>query len=342
MNVQRQYSLPSCKLILEGLADISAGAMARPPVSIISNVECYFSGQEQPLTGGRDFLESLVVTVSDYAQEFLSSVSHIATHRDRQNPNKLVKLEQIDKNLHQLIVQQQVSDGTTLSSASQQVTLTTVQLFDLVEAIDQFYADAQTLPDLALHLHPLPKRHVAAQEPMAKRATAPALGTVGLIAAAFALFLIPVPPIQRIQPTSDSATDGATPEGLPSSSSAVGTASPASPNAGTSPSPNPTSPSPATPLGSADEQAGAVLLSNSPVITDPTEQERLKTALYDNIDKAWRTIPTFKKDLEYRAGVASNGDLVGYSFINDEALQYKQEVPMMDLLRIPPVTSAAG
>jgi hypothetical protein len=34
-------------------------------------------------------------------------------------------------------------------------------------------------------------------------------------------------------------------------------------------------------------------------------------------------------------GVTRNEDLVGYSFINAEALQYKQEVPLIDLLRVP-------
>ena len=68
----------------------------------------------------------------------------------------------------------------------------------------------------------------------------------------------------------------------------------------------------------------------------------MKTLLYEKIDPAWKTTPRFQKPLEYQAGVAANGDLVGYKFLNDEALQYKQEVPLLDLLRVPAASGAAG
>jgi hypothetical protein len=48
----------------------------RPSMTILVNAECYFSGNQQPLSGGRDFLDSLVRSVSRYAQEFLSKVPH--------------------------------------------------------------------------------------------------------------------------------------------------------------------------------------------------------------------------------------------------------------------------
>jgi Domain of unknown function (DUF4335) len=259
MNVQRQYSLPSCKLILEGLADTSAGTTARPPVSLITKIECYFSGQEKPLTGGRDFLESLASTVSDYAQEFLSGISHPVNHRDRHTPNKLVELARIDHNLHRLMIQPQATDGAALSMAPQQLNLTTVQLFDLVEAIDQFYADAQTLPDLTLNLHPLPKRYAAAQEPVAKRIAAPALGTVGLAMTALALFFIPAPPVQRPQPTSTGESQETV---SPASPNASATASPPSPDGSASPSTSSDTATTSTTPTSEDEQAA--LLNNAP------------------------------------------------------------------------------
>lgn len=273
MNVQRQYSLPSCKLILEGLADVSAGAMARPPVSTVSNVECYFSGYEKPLTGGRELLESLTVAVSDYAQAFLSGIPRPIAFRDRSNHRRLVELERVDQSLHRLIVQPQAADGAALIQP-QQFDLSTVQLFDLVEAIDQFCADAQTLPDLALNLQSLPKRYAASQEPIGKRAAAPALGVSGLAIAALALFFVPAPPVERPQSTSSGAASEEEASPSPSPSAA----------AGSSPPPVSASPSPAT----ADEQAAAVLLNSSPEITDPAEQERLKTALYDKLDQAWQ------------------------------------------------------
>ncbi|HEY9672257.1 MAG TPA: DUF4335 domain-containing protein, partial [Waterburya sp.] len=80
MTIRRQYSLPNCTLILEGLSDApptSGGQIdARPLMTMLVSAECHFSGIAQPLSGGRDFLESLVRAVSRYAQEFLSQVHH--------------------------------------------------------------------------------------------------------------------------------------------------------------------------------------------------------------------------------------------------------------------------
>ncbi|NEQ26135.1 MAG: DUF4335 domain-containing protein, partial [Microcoleus sp. SIO2G3] len=45
MTIQRQYSLPNCKLVLEGLSDPAAPIdPIRPLLSILVNAECHFSG----------------------------------------------------------------------------------------------------------------------------------------------------------------------------------------------------------------------------------------------------------------------------------------------------------
>ena len=273
MSIQRQYSLPSCKLILEGQSssepsdsikdqDLTDSAgFDRPLVSEISTVECYFSGYEKPLRGSRAFLESLASTVSTYVQEFLSSVPHGA-YGDRHNLHRLVKLERVDQNLHRLMGQPQVADGAALASTPQQFDLTTVQLFDLVEAIDRLQADAQTLPDFKLNLAPVPKRYVMAQEPLAQRAAAPALGTVGLAIAALALFFVPAPPVQRPEPTSATSSQTST-----SPSVSPSAASPPTPPGSGSATNSPSS-SAALPLtsstGTAAEATAAALLATSP------------------------------------------------------------------------------
>src|SRR5689334_24294382 len=107
MTMQRQYSLPNCKLVLEGLTtDNPAEAVnSRPIVSVITNVECHLASQK-PITGGREFLEHLVKAVSDYAQDYLSGIPHTVRHdrRDHANP---VHLQRIEKNLHRLPIQPQ-------------------------------------------------------------------------------------------------------------------------------------------------------------------------------------------------------------------------------------------
>jgi hypothetical protein len=128
---------------------------ARPLMTILVNAECHFTGHQQRLSGGRDFFESLVQSVSRYAQEFLSQVHHPRLPGDKP---QLVQLQKVrDKNLHRLTllpVAEAVGVGGSGSfqTASHfqphqetvQMDLTTVQLFDLVDAIDQFLGDRQT------------------------------------------------------------------------------------------------------------------------------------------------------------------------------------------------------
>jgi Domain of unknown function (DUF4335) len=103
MTIRRQYSLPNCTLVLDGLSDGSSTtgiADPRPVMSSLFNAECHFVGHEQPLFGGRDFLTSLVTTVSNYAQEFLSGIPHPL---QPQSDAKLVSLVKGSRdNIHHL------------------------------------------------------------------------------------------------------------------------------------------------------------------------------------------------------------------------------------------------
>lgn len=200
MTIRRQYSLPNCTLVLEGLSDGSVASQLdiRPVLSILMSAECYVSGLAEPLTGGRDFFESLVRVVSSYAQEFMSGVHYPDRH---DHDSALVQLHRIDGNWHRLTVITVASgsgsqiDETTQQSAA--IDLTTVQLFDLVEAIDQFFADSQTLPELSLQLTPVSKRYIKSAEPVVQRVLPAAVGVSSLAIAAIAFFLMAVPEVQR-------------------------------------------------------------------------------------------------------------------------------------------------
>lgn len=63
MNTKRQYNLPNCNLILEGLedadgenADILSG---QAPLSILINAECHLLNSNQKLSGGSVFFAKL-------------------------------------------------------------------------------------------------------------------------------------------------------------------------------------------------------------------------------------------------------------------------------------------
>ena len=206
MTIQRQYSLPNCTLFLEGLSDATTGngqLEMRPVMSILVNAECHLAGGKPIISGGREFFESLIKAVSRYAQGFLSGVPH--PDEDGQ-ALPLVQMQQIDRHLHRLIVQSQgdvaVANGATgnlKGTAPIQIDLTTVQLFDLVEAVDQFFADTQTLPDVGVPLVPVSRRYAKPDEPIAKKAAPAALGVSSLALAAIAFFLVPVPEVQKPQ-----------------------------------------------------------------------------------------------------------------------------------------------
>ncbi|MBW4516782.1 MAG: DUF4335 domain-containing protein [Timaviella obliquedivisa GSE-PSE-MK23-08B] len=360
MTIQRQYSLPNCQLLIEGLSQDGADGSGRPPISVVTHVECRVAGHDRPLIGGKELLESLVKAVSAYAQEYLSGVPHLATHSKHRGTPKLVQLQRIDTNLHRLMVQPQIDnpigkDKARLhqmpSTPATQLDLTTVQLFDMVEAVDQFFADAQTLPELSLNLTPLSKRFAAAQEPIAKRALPAALGLSSLTVAAIALFYVPNPPNRRPQPIAAnpaltnplaSATPNPTitPVASPSSTVAVSpsarSVSPASIVAASpllSPSVSPAaanSTAIASPSGSQEIDG---ILSTAPEITDPGKLDSIIVALQSKLYEGWNTKPpqSFTTNLEYRVGVAENGEILGFKFANDAALTYVKETPLLDL-----------
>ncbi|MEG4458377.1 DUF4335 domain-containing protein [Microcoleus sp. N9_A1] len=362
MTIRRQYSLPNCTLVLEGLSDGSAASQLdiRPVLSILMSAECYVKGLGEPLTGGREFFESLVRAVSSYAQEFMSGVHY----PDRYGPNVgMVQLHRIDWNLHRLTVipastgsATQIDQKTELSA---KVDLTTVQLFDLVEAIDQFFADTQTLPELSLQLTPISKRYIKSAEPLAKRSLPAVVGVSSLALAAMAFFLVPVPEVQRQRDPVPQPNPAGQNQGTPN------------PGGSGSPNPNPTPPAdgllpgnrtpntePSSPTPNSAPQSeaspSATPQSNTspestprPVseglaspdaaavpITDPAEIELLKGQLSQQIDGVVKNQPAVDAELVYRVSVAQDGAIVGYKSENSAAVD-RSEAPLSELLYKP-------
>ncbi|MEG4217457.1 DUF4335 domain-containing protein [Microcoleus sp. Pol14C6] len=362
MTIRRQYSLPNCTLVLEGLSDGSAASQLdiRPVLSILMSAECYVTGLGEPLSGGRDFFESLVRAVSSYAQEFMSGVHY----PDRYGPNVgMVQLHKIEGNLHRLTVlpastgsPTQIDQKTELSA---KVDLTTVQLFDLVEAIDQFFADTQTLPELSLQLTPISRRYVKSAEPLAKRSLPAVVGVSSLALAAMAFFLVPVPEVQRqrdpVRQPNPAGQNQGTPNPGGSGSPNPNPTPPAdgllpgtqTPNAESisptpSPAPQPDASPSATPQSSTSPES-----TRSPVaeglaspdaaslpITDPAQIELLRGKLSQQIDGVVKNQPPVDAELVYRVSVAQDGAIVGYKSENSAAVE-RSETPLSELLYKP-------
>ncbi len=313
MTIQRHYSLPNCKLMLEGLSHSAAQQVGRPSLDVLIRFECHLMGQQNPLIGGRDLLDHLVAAVSDCTQQWLSGVRR--SPRSSLNGKGSVQLLPLEPNVFHLIVSPALLFEGTLADKSSaaastdqpvEMTLSTVEMFDLMEAFDQLLTDSQTLSNLSLELKPLSRRQAIAARPLGQRVAPLALGSSGLAVAAIALFFVPVPKVQRPQ----------TQESTPSNSE--------------QPSPQPSS---GSPRPEAQQGAAGVSLASAPLITAPQQRQQLNQQLYQQVDQAWQTTSTFSQDLIYRVGVNPAGEILGYESANQGAADFVQEVPLQNLLK---------
>ncbi|ABG49787.1 conserved hypothetical protein [Trichodesmium erythraeum IMS101] len=331
MTIKRQYSLPNCKLILQGWSDTGETLNLSPGqgqvLSTLMSAECHLHGQESPLTGGRDFFESLVREVSSYTQEFLSGISSPKHHS--QSP-ELLHLQKIDANVHRLTL----SDSNISPKKHQQperiIDLTTVELFDLVEAIDQFIADTLTLPDFSLSLIPVSRKLANSGEPLASKVMPAAVGVSGLAIAALALFFIPIPEIQRPKDPQPKSNDSESVDNL--ETSPTGTPEP---GFNQTPTPKSREYSPESTTNNSYEKKLSEKnlessLTTSSEITDAKEIERLQNLLSKTINNNWRT--EINTNLIYRVKVAADGSIIGYKPISSTAADEVDKVPLPDLL----------
>jgi hypothetical protein len=335
MNIQRKYSLPNCTLLLEGLSDASRAAHfqeLRPELSILVNAECYFTGYNQPLTGGREFFESLVRAVSAYAQEFLSNVPNPQAHNQ---DSELVQLQKIETNRHRLIVnpeasQQGLEANSHYAKSPIQLDLNTVQLFDLVEAIDQFFADSQTIPELSLELQPVARRYGGTSQALMKQAVPAGVGVSSLAFSAIAFGLIPVP--QMRQPQANIQSEATTQTPIANTSTPTASATPMANEQSALVTTTPT-PTPGTPPGAVKDLEA--LLTTVPEITDASQLRALNRQVYNTINPAWTSRTGLNQESVFRVGVAADGSIVGYKAVNKGSNDAVEKTPLPNLLYNP-------
>ena len=342
MNIQRKYSLPNCTLILEGLSDMTRTANfqeLRPELSILVNAECYLSSHTQPIVGGREFFESLVITVSNYVQEVLAQevLSKIPGNQsqkfDHENQeSELVELEKIDGNSHRLIVRSEITPdnlgGDNNEGKPIEIILNTVQLFDLVEAVDQFFADSQTLPELCLELHPVTHGHGGSNQIFRKQAIPATVGMSSLALAALACLLIPIPQVRppEVKPEEQSSAT------IPTTAPQAATSTSLNPPSQKQEAATPTGTETTAPIVAKDLEA---LLKTVPEITDSSQLRALNRQVYNQINPAWTNRSELPEDLVYRLGVAADGSIIGYKSVNRAASDAIEKTPLPKLLYNP-------
>jgi hypothetical protein len=202
-------------------------------------------------------------------------------------------------------------------------------LFDLVEAVDQFFADSQTLPELSLELQPVTKRYGAASQGLINQVVPAAVGVSSLAVAAIAFNLIPPPQIRPPQPQPDGQTTSTTKNLTPSASADPTPTSAATPIAAATPTPT------ATTTTKPEVKDLEALLNTVSEITDPSQLRALNRQVYNQIHPAWTNRSGLQQDLIYRLGVAADGAIVGYKAVNQEANQGIGQTPLPNLLYNP-------
>jgi hypothetical protein len=283
MIIRRQYTLPNCSLTLSGWrgeTNPDDGGNGRPLLSIVVNAECRFTDlkhQSSVLQGDKDFLESLVRVVNNYAQSVLSGIIPQPT---QDWVGESVRIKPLpEKNQHQLQFTR-TEEGETEEIVK--IDLTTVELFDLVEAIDQLLNDGATLPELTLSIQPRSRKIRGQNEPLAKKAKPAMAGVASLAVASIAFFFVPIPEIREPEPIPRSRREE------------------------TQANPNNTFPS------------GVVAtLADTPRITDNNELNGLAQTVRTTLDQNWEQRGFVEETLRYRVWVNPNGEIIGYEELSE-------------------------
>jgi len=184
--MERQYLSPNCILSLQGFSDGNNSSDV-PILSILSQAQCQIIGNPVILSGGLTFIQHLIKADSAYSQTLLSGLNHTWESSDDTDYIVLQKIP--EKNRHLLTWQEKKAQ----TKNQLQIELTTVQLFDLLETIDQLYVDKYTLPQLEDNPQPLSRRYRQGEISIIEQSTPITLGFAGLALAAIALFILPNP-----------------------------------------------------------------------------------------------------------------------------------------------------
>ncbi len=362
MTIKRRYSLPNCTLTLEGMSSEETTHFTqeqRPLLSILLNAECHFVDSQQLISGGIEFFESLVQAISAYTQEFLSGIRH---PDGQHHKSGLVRVERIvEKDLHRITCHS--SDSTGEANRPLQVSLTTVELFDLVEAMDQCLADNRTLPGLVVASQPVSRRYRKADQSKRERLLPPVLGFGSLLAAGLALFLMPVPEIMPPEPVQRESTsesiNGDDGEGLTRENGLEGTITP--PEEGETPSSlgsdgdtsleegeissSPGSDGDTSSLDSdipATEEAIALspeeieqVLASAAEINNANELYYIQKYLRSKMYRTWNERGGFGGKLHYQVSAARDGSVLAYEPVKGTTGSADSFTPLPDLRYIP-------
>jgi len=163
--LQKIYSLPNCHLVVEGLSTTEDKTL-----TLLTHFQCQVGGKT--ISGGKELLCNLIKGVSYACQ--LAIAGEGVDYQDTQVT--------IGSKGFQYYLTVAGEEGKV------EVQLDRVQLFDLMEALDQLCLDPQTLPDVGL-MFPSPKPPISSVNPLVPAV----VGISSVVAVAVALWFVPIP-----------------------------------------------------------------------------------------------------------------------------------------------------
>ena len=197
MKLSTRYEQTSCRLVLEGLPDLSAGQNSGT-LGILTGFTLALAGRTE-LEGRREHLQALISAVLPYARHLLSGQSRpfgrdddaVAIHPDPAG--------------HRLELRSSQPDTPPLV-----LSLDDAELADLVRTLDQLRFDARVAVPFSWASHqPLRRRDLRRSAPLRRRLAAPIVGVGALLVAAALVALIP--PTPRSAPPAKPAAQPSTP-----------------------------------------------------------------------------------------------------------------------------------
>jgi hypothetical protein len=181
MKLTSRYEQTSCRLVVEGLPDLSAGQDSGT-IGIVTGFSMGLAGHTD-LEGKREHLQALLAAVIPYARHLLSGLPKAFGAADA--PVAIAPHE----GLHQLELRSSQPNTPPL-----QVQLDDAELSDLVRCLDQVRLDQSlAIPFELPELSPLSRQDLRHRQPLVRRFAAPVAGVAALVISATLLSLLPTP-----------------------------------------------------------------------------------------------------------------------------------------------------
>jgi hypothetical protein len=193
MKLTSRYEQTSCRLVLEGLPDLSAGQSSQT-IGLLTGFSLALAGKTE-LEGQRDHLQALITVVLPYARGLMSGVA-----RPQGSDDGPVAIRPAEAN-HELELRSSQPNTPPL-----RLPLDDAELSDLVRCLDRLQLDAQVaLPLEWPSPQPLRRSELRDRLPLARRVAAPLTGIAALLVAAALASLLPTPKPPAATPPAVSA-----------------------------------------------------------------------------------------------------------------------------------------